>query len=131
MPGHLAVRNLTRQTLTLKYVEQFNVTVKDKAESKVESLTSNFTSLLKDAIPGGPAESSHKREKSAYHKLDNHAKARKRSNLPKNSTEIMRAWFDQVSLHLRKCSRANQTRASSCYSVRFTHPDVFYLIKDW
>ena len=81
MPGHLAVRNLTRQTLTLKHVEQFNVTVKDKAESKVESLTSNFTSLLKDAIPGGPAESSNRREKSAYHKLDNDAKAVQKDEL--------------------------------------------------
>lgn len=35
-----------------------------------------------------------------------HGKARKRSNLPKQSTEIMRTWFDQVSM------TANPTRLS-------------------
>jgi hypothetical protein len=30
-----------------------------------------------------------------------HGKARKRSNLPKQSTEIMKTWFDQVSLGVR------------------------------
>lgn len=43
-----------------------------------------------------------------------HGKARKRSNLPKQSTEIMKTWFDQVSTHeLAIFGRVTDARAAS------------------
>ena len=75
MPGPLTIRNLTRQTLVLKFVEQFEVqTQKRSTSDKVENLASNFTSLLKDAKPGNSKDFSKKRKKSLYPRLDDNAK---------------------------------------------------------
>lgn len=109
IPGHLAIRNLTRQTLTLKEVEQFDVTKRsasDKVGDKVESLASNFTTLIKDVAPGnnGSKEAPIKRTRTIYPKLDDNAKPEKKDD--KNIT-VKPFKIHQTSIQIGATGRKN------------------------
>ena len=73
MPGQLIIRNLTRETLTLKQADQFEVQKRSSSAKVFGSITSNFTSIRNDKDPATQSSeySSAKRKKALYHEIDN------------------------------------------------------------